>query len=120
MSKQQSLFDLLATPEKHLYSDDDHDTSKAGAKSVAMRSGSQKALLLNVYANSAVLTDDEAADRAGLLVKPGCCWWHRCSDLRKEGLIAQVTTKTSQLTGEERMACVITEAGLELHRRINK
>jgi hypothetical protein len=111
---------LMPTPASVLHRATDGDTSREAARSVSMRSGSQKARLLDVYANSGVLTDDEAADRAGLLTKPGCCWWHRCSDLRKEGLIVQVNIKTSKLTGEERMGCVITERGLNIYKEMTQ
>jgi hypothetical protein len=85
-----------------------------------MRSGSQKALLLKVFADGSILTDDEAAERAGLLAKIGCCWWHRCSDLRKEGHIKQVTLKVSRLTGEWRMGCMITDHGLNTYKEIKQ
>jgi hypothetical protein len=79
-----------------------------------MRSTSQKALLLRQYADGDWFTDDEAANLAGLLAKPGCCWWHRCSDLRADGLIETVGTAVSPLTGETRIICQITQAGLNV------
>lgn len=111
----------LATPAKHLARSGDSETSRLGAESVAMRSSSQKGILLAIYAKvSEPLTDDEAAERSGLLAKPGCCWWHRSADLRHDGLIVKVGQRRSNLTGEERMTCVITEAGRRAFERMKK
>ena len=112
---QLSLFDVLSVPEKHLTRRDDPPTSKAGAKSVKFRAGTQMALLLQAYFNArfqCALTDDAAAEIAGLRMKAGCCWWHRCSDLRAKGLIESVGIADSPFTGEERMTCQITSAGI--------
>lgn len=90
----------------------DQETSKAGARSVQYRAGSQKAKLLAAYvAAGRPITDAEAADAAGLLAKPGCCWWHRCSDLRADGMLEVVGTGVSPVTGESVMMCRPTALG---------
>lgn len=102
----------MGTDPKKLSRRDDPDTSKEAAKS--LRTGSQKHALLVQYALAPDgLTDDEAADRAGLLAKPGCCWWHRSSDLRDDGYIEDIGVRVSPLTGEDRMVCRITDRGRE-------
>lgn len=121
MDDQPTLFDSLRTPARRLAKNNDTGGSKAGAASVSMRSGTQKALLLEQYATRTEgLTDDEAANLAGLLVKPGCCWWHRCSDLRHDGLIVATGMRESALTKEQRMTCVITDTGKQLLERMGK
>ena len=114
---QLSLFDDLYIPEIHQSRTDDPPTSKAGAKSVKIRANSQMAQLLVIYLMSFdrfQLTDDQAAEASGLLAKAGCCWWKRCSDLRALGLIEPTGAAISPLTGEERMTCEITKAGIDL------
>jgi hypothetical protein len=118
---QLSLFDDLYIPESHQSRTDDPPTSKAGAKSVKIRANSQMAQLLVIYLmafDRFKLTDDQAADESGLLAKAGCCWWKRCSDLRALGLIEAIGTGISPLTGEDRMTCEITEAGMVLARKL--
>lgn len=91
---------------------DDPPTSTAGAQSVRYRAGSQKAKLLAEFAAAAgPITDAEAAAACGLAAKPGCCWWHRCSDLRADGLIVQTGTGISPITGESAMLSTVTEHG---------
>jgi hypothetical protein len=105
----------LGLDTKKLVRTDDPETSKLGAKSVQVRSGTQKYRLLVAYSvnPAGALTDDMAADISGLLAKPGCCWWHRCTDLRTDGLIEETgEMMESPLTGEQRMACKITPLGL--------
>ena len=112
---QLSLFTELQVPVQHLSRTNDHQTSKAGAKSVKFRAGTQMAQLLLAYYDArfqCTLTDDAAADVAGLRLKPGACWWHRCSDLRAKGLIESVDIAVSPFTGEDRMARQITSAGI--------
>lgn len=102
---------LDETPSVNLSRTDDPSTSASSAKSV--RTGSQKSLLLVEYSGATDgLTDEEAAEMAGLIDRPGCCWWHRSSDLRDEGKIVDTgEIRISPRTGEERMVCIITEEG---------
>lgn len=74
----------------------------------------QKALLLLAYLRSGrPLADAKAASLAGLLDRPGCCWWHRCSDLRADGMIEPVGTAPSPITGEDVVVCALTDLGRE-------
>lgn len=115
---QPTLWDSLTPDPKHLARSTDPATSRKAAQRTPFRATSQNALLLAVYAAGGQLSDDEAAQQAGLLTRVGCCWWHRCSDLRKAGFIAPTGTRISSLTGEERMTCVITPAGLTLAKEL--
>lgn len=63
----------------------DPATSRAGAKDVAVRSGSQRHKLLAAYADGAELTADEAMRRAG--VSDRSCYWKRVSELVDGGLL---------------------------------
>lgn len=86
----------------------DPRTSKDAAK---LRTGSQKYLLLVEYGAAEDLTDEEAAERAGLVIQ-NRGWWQRCADLRSEGLIADTgRTRKSSVTNEDRMVCAITDEG---------
>ena len=114
---QLSLFPVLNIPENHLARQDDPETSKAGAKSVALRAGSQRAKLLLAFLDGFdrfPMSDEYAAKAARLYTVPNCGWWKRCSDLRKLGLIVPVGKVVSQTTGEEVMVSEITEAGIVL------
>lgn len=82
-------------------------TSTTAALRAAPRTGSHKALLLLAYYRADTLADAAAAERAGLAHTRS--WWKRCSDLRRDGLIAQVGTTT--VRGEQVMTCKITAAG---------
>lgn len=77
------------------------------------------------YPDEPGLTDHEAAHAAGI-DEPGVCWWHRCSDLRKLGLIEWAKNpdgtpvKRVGLSGRQVRASTITEAGraeMRLHQR---
>ena len=49
------------------------------------------------------LTDDEAAQSAGVL---DTCYWKRCNELRQEGLIVNTGRKRKGLSNMKRMICV--------------
>ena len=107
--------ELLDSMPKRLVRVDGPETSAKGARSVAIRSRSQKALLLAEYAKAreAGLTDEEAAERCGLLAKPKACWWHRCSDLIDDGMIEPTgETRISTRSKEENRVCRPTDLGL--------
>mgnify|MGYP006921296537 CR=1 FL=1 len=103
---------------------DDHATSKAAAAAVAPRAGSQRARLLAVYAQpwmGGEWTDEEAAQRAGLL---GSCYWKRCGELRDGGWLEVVAVNGQEVTrtgaaGSPRIVCRITPAGRALHATLN-
>lgn len=89
----------------------DYATSKAGARSVSFRAGSQKSRLLTAFveAGPSGLSDDEAARRAGLT--PTSCYWKRCGELRALGLIRFTGDERVGLAGVERMVSTITADG---------
>lgn len=92
----------------------DPDTSAAGAASVTVRAGSQKARLLAAYyaAGPDGLTDDEAAVHARV---DRACFWKRCSEMREDGLIMDLgVTRLGPLHGEARMVCGITARGIRV------
>lgn len=91
----------------------DHSTSKAGARAVAYRAGSQKARLLDAYRGFPRdgLTDEEAAEVAGLRLKPSCCWWKRCNELRQDGRIEPTGAERMGTAGSPRMVCRIVQRG---------
>lgn len=95
----------------------DPETSKAAARAVSYRTGTQKARLLRAYANIGVagLTDEEAAQLAGI----GGGGWKRCSDLRNDGMIVPLRDATTGTIvtriASSQMAqrvCVITDRGM--------
>lgn len=90
---------------------DDHATSIAGAASVAYRAGTQKAALLAAYqaAGAAGLTDEEAAEAAGISLRS--CYWKRCGELRQDGVIAPTGQTRSGDAGVDRIVCRATSTG---------
>lgn len=111
------LFDENLDTSPGRYRRDDHASSISGARSVALRAGSQKARLLEAYATAAwPLSDEDAAVEAG--VPPRSCFWKRCSELRADGLIEVVRDDQgepvlvwSDATSAWRNVCRITDAG---------
>lgn len=89
-------------------------TEKIGAQDVAKRAPTQRERLLMAYADQFMgLTDEQAADAAGLLRS---CYWKRCGELRALGLITTEEVDGKLLTrrgsaGTERIICWITEEG---------
>jgi hypothetical protein len=107
-SEEATLFDPEYRNGRHRHPD--WITSIAGAGSVAYRAGSQKARLLAAYKASYPegLTDDEAAEKAGLPLTS--CYWKRCGELRQDNAIAHKgEQRTSQVTGEMRIVCYYAE-----------
>ena len=88
----------------------DPETSRLGAEDVKIRRDSQKMQLLIEYAKEP-LTDEDAGYASKLAMKPGCCYWKRCSELRELGLIAPNGEKRMSLAGSLQMVCCITPAG---------
>lgn len=104
---QTSIFD---TPVERMSRTSDPATSKAAARAVKMRAGSQKMLLLREYAEAGeVGLIDESAARRARLDHTG--YWKRCSELRSAGLIERTgITRTAQ-SGMEQEVCIITPIG---------
>ena len=113
MSEQMTLDDY--DPRTHARSSDP-STSKAGARSVKLRAGTQKHRLLKAYTMATHgLTDQDAAYMADLL---SVGYWKRCSDLRNDGLIEPMRHADGSLVtrpsrdGEAVMVCCITDLGM--------
>jgi hypothetical protein len=96
-----------------LFRNDDPETSKQGGRDVTPRRGSQQALLLAVYRNRQ-LTDEEAGYLSGLALRPKCCYWKRCSELRHKGLIEWTGETRDSTAGSAMKVCTLTQAGAEL------
>lgn len=107
---------------------DDPDTSQAAATPTEARQAI-KFHLLGHYAVEAIstgrgMTDEEVMIEAGYdLADDG--HRRRCSDLRREGFIAQVVRdgrgvkRLSERTGKDRVVCTITPAGIDALKRRN-
>lgn len=97
----------------------DPATSKAGARSVAFRAGSQKARLLVAFASSPVPICDADAARYADLLKPGICYWKRCGELREDGLLERTGEEVeSSVTGEQVPTSRLTEKGRTMVERL--
>ena len=109
----------MATHELDLFSDaaaaraSDPPTSKAAAKAVRVRAGSQCGALLRAFvmAGEHGLTDEEAAYVTRLVENRSACWWKRCSDLRELGLIVPTGATRPGAAGSARMVSAVTLAG---------
>lgn len=93
-------------------------TSHKAAKSALPRTSSQKIRLLSVYRSHRDMAADEAGIATGLSEKAGCCYWHRVSDLIKEGLIEPTGETRLARSGEQQRVNRITESGRELLKRL--
>jgi hypothetical protein len=89
----------------------DKETSKAGAKSMTVRAGSQRARLLSLYVKYE-LTDEEAGHMSGLAENAKCCYWKRCSELRQAGYIEPTGETRLSSAGVAQQVCRITSEGL--------
>jgi hypothetical protein len=107
-NKGDIMFDDLP-----LFRNADPITSALGAGDVKPRRGSQQALLLAEYAHRDGLTDEEAGLFSGLLSRPKCCYWKRCSELRAKGLIVPTGETRLSSAGSAMQVCAITTAGKE-------
>jgi hypothetical protein len=108
LNKGDIMFDDLP-----LFRSADPITSVLGAGDVKPRRGSQQALLLAEYAHRDGLTDEEAGLFSGLLSRPKCCYWKRCSELRAKGLIVPTGETRLSSAGSAMQVCAITPAGKE-------
>lgn len=101
---------------------DDPGTSHAAGEDSVRRQAIRLTLLMH-YARAAVqgrgMTDEEAMQEAGYdMADDG--HRRRCSDLRREGLIEQVSldgipqNRRSERTGKSRMVCTITHTGIDV------
>lgn len=95
---------------------DDHATSEAGARSVAVRAPNQRLRLLAAYpaAGEEGLTAEEAAYAAKVKIRS--CWWKRVSELAQDRCIEELVVGGRTVTrkgdaGVDRNVYVITNVG---------
>lgn len=89
---------------------DDHDTSRAGARAVTKQAPNLRVALLREFlaAGPDGLTDEEAAERAGVL---DTCYWKRCNELRQDVWIMPTDRTRKGRKGVKRTVSVITSVG---------
>jgi hypothetical protein len=104
-NKGDIMFDDLP-----LFRKEDPITSVLGAGDVKPRKRSQAMLLLAEYLQGG-MTDEEAGMASGLALKPKCCYWKRCSELRAMGLIIPTGETRLSSAGSAMQVCEITEEG---------
>ena len=104
-NKGDIMFDDLP-----LFRSADPITSVLGAGEVKPRRRSQAMLLLAEYLHGG-MTDEEAGMASGLALKPKCCYWKRCSELRAMGLIIPTGETRLSTAGSAMQVCEITEEG---------
>jgi len=103
---------MQPTPITSLVRATDPATSHASAVSVQGRTPTQKMLLLNAYFNNPEgLTDEEAGIITGLINKPKCSYWKRCSELEADGFLIRTLFTRPGMTGCHMVIRAITEAG---------
>ena len=96
-----------------LFRSADPITSALGAGDVKPRRQTQAMQLLAEYAHRDGLTDEEAGLFSGLLSRPKCCYWKRCSELRAKGFIVPTGVTRLSSAGSAMQVCAITPAGKE-------
>jgi hypothetical protein len=105
-TKETNMFEDLP-----LFRSADPITSALGAGDVKPRRTTQAMQLLAEYAHRDGLTDEEAGVFSGLLARPKCCYWKRCSELRAKGLIAPTGVTRLSSAGSAMQVCAITAEG---------
>lgn len=93
-----------------LFRSADPITSVKAGGDVKPRRATQAMLLLAEYQHGG-LTDEEAGTASGLALKPKCCYWKRCSELRAGGLIIPTGETRLSSAGSAMQVCEITEEG---------
>jgi hypothetical protein len=96
-----------------LFRSADPITSVQGAGDVKPRRTTQAMKLLAEYVHRDGLTDEEAGLFSGLLARPKCCYWKRCSELRAKGFIVPTGVTRLSSASSAMQVCAITEAGKE-------
>lgn len=86
-------------------------TSRQAAKNARLRVGSQQWQVLAAYGNCVDMTADEAGQVTLLANKPGCCYWHRVSDLLKHGYLVDTGAQRVARSGELQRVNRITDTG---------
>jgi hypothetical protein len=113
---QFSIFDSPPPPDPPMVRKSDPGTSHSAARSVSVRSGSQQARLLALYAapEHAIkgLSSSEAGSLSGLSDNPACCYWKRVSELHAKGLIEPTgERRVNALSGEDQVVYRLTSRG---------
>jgi len=93
-----------------LFRSADPITSVKAGGDVKPRRATQAMLLLAEYQQGG-MTDEEAGMASGLALKPKCCYWKRCSELRAEGFIIPTGETRLSSAGSAMQVCEITEEG---------
>ena len=93
-----------------LFRKEDPITSVLGAGEVKPRRRSQAMLLLAEYLHGG-MTDEEAGMASGLALKPKCCYWKRCSELRANGWIFATGETRLSSAGSAMQVCEISAEG---------
>ena len=109
------------------YRRSDPETPKSAGKSAKIRAGTQRHALLLAYLIESELeefptrglTDEEAGNISRLSLKPKCCYWKRCSELREMGLIAPNGEQRHSSANEKQMVCIITSKGIRCIKEAN-
>lgn len=107
------------TTEERLSRGSDPQTSKKAGKRVVERAPSQGQLLLKAYALAGTdgLTAEQAGELSGLAERRSCCYWKRCGELLKAGLVEDTGLTRVSSAGEQQRVCRITDEGLTVNRR---
>ena len=89
-------------------------TSHLAGQSVKHRAPSQQLRVLAAFYRAAHegLTDEEAGIKTGLIERPGCCYWKRCSELRQAGYLRSNGVMRRARTGELQAVSCITREGI--------
>lgn len=92
----------------------DPSTSHEAAIGASKRTVSQKTqLLVAYYLNPEGLTDEEAGQITGLINKPRCGYWKRCSELEREGFLIRTLLTRVGAMGNHLMVRTITDKGIK-------
>jgi hypothetical protein len=84
----------------------DHQSSSEGARAVSAKAPSLRMRLFSEFAAARDgLTDEEAAERAGVL---DTCYWKRCNELRQDGWIRATNRTRKGRKNVSRIVSVVT------------
>ena len=101
-----------------LFRNSDPITSKKAAKGASKRSPSQQVIILKAFGSGRGFTDEEVGMFTGLALKPRCCYWKRCSELRELGLLEDTGVVRPSSAGCDQRAFRITMLGMDAARRL--
>jgi hypothetical protein len=68
-------------------------------------------IILKAFGSGRGFTDEEVGIFTALALKPRCCYWKRCSELRAMGFIAPTGDFAKSTAGELQRICKITPKG---------